>query len=359
MKKLIFTVVCLLLLTVQAQAVELPEDLMDAAPEEAEDLLDGQAVDDAGDLAQGIGGILERLGDQAGAVIRTRLRGAAAVLLVAVLCGAAEGFGQGTGGSRATAFLPMVGALSVTLLTAGSLDDLIGLGSQTIRELSDFSQTLLPTLAAATAASGAVTTATVQQVTTVFFVDLLLRLIQDLLLPLVYLYIGALTAAACLPEGRLDAVAEGLKKVVTWILTTALLLFTVYLSVVRIVSGSADGATVKVAKAAISGVVPVVGGILSEVSETVMAGAGMLKNTIGIFGMLAVLAACAYPFLQLGVQYLLYKLSAFLAAAVGPPGLSKLISGLGGAFGLVLGMTGAAALLLLVSILASVGAVMP
>ena len=115
----------------------------------------------------------------------------------------------------------------------------------------------------------------------------------------------------------------------------------------------------KVAKAAISGVVPVVGGILSEVSETVMAGAGMLKNTIGIFGMLAVLAACAYPFLQLGVQYLLYKLSAFLAAAVGPPGLSKLIGGLGGAFGLVLGMTGAAALLLLVSILASVGAVMP
>ena len=56
----------------------------------------------------------------------------------------------------------------MTLLTAGSLDDLIGLGSQTIRELSDFSQTLLPTLAAATAASGAVSTATVQQVTTVF-----------------------------------------------------------------------------------------------------------------------------------------------------------------------------------------------
>ncbi len=64
MKKLIFTVVCFLLLTVQAQAVELPEDLMDAVPEEAEDLLDGQAVDDAGDLAQGIGGILERLGDR-------------------------------------------------------------------------------------------------------------------------------------------------------------------------------------------------------------------------------------------------------------------------------------------------------
>ena len=218
---------------------------------------------------------------------------------------------------------------------------------------------LLPTLAAATAASGAVTTATVQQVSTVFFVDLLLRLIRQLLLPLVYLYIGLLTAAACLPENRLGAIAEALKKLVTWILTTALLVFTIYLSIVRIISGSADSATVKVAKAAISGVVPVVGGIIADASETVLAGAGMLKNTIGVFGMLAILAACAYPFLQLGVQYLLYKLTAYLASVVGAPGLCKLIDGLGGAFGLILGMTGGCALLLLISVLASVGAVMP
>ena len=84
-----------------------------------------------------------------------------------------------------------------------------------------------------------------------------------------------------------------------------------------------------------------------------------MKNTIGIFGMLAILAACIYPFLQLGIQYLLYKLTAFLAGAVGAPGLRKLIDGLGGAFGLVLGMTGACALLLLVSVLSSVAAVMP
>ena len=46
-----------------------------------------------------------------------------------------------------------------------------------------------------------------------------------------------------------------------------------------------------------------------------LAGAGLLRGTIGVFGMLAVLAACAYPFLQLGIQYLLYKLTAFLASA--------------------------------------------
>ncbi|MEY8386273.1 stage III sporulation protein AE [Oscillospiraceae bacterium 38-13] len=349
----------LLVLTADTRAAELPRDLTDALPEAAEDLLEGGDFSGPGGLVQGLGRLADRMAGEVRAILRQRLRGAASILLVAVACGAVDGFAQGTGEGKAAVFLPMVGALAVTMLTAGSLEDLIGLGVETIGELTRFSKALLPTLAAATAAAGAVSTATFHQVTTVFLVDLLLNLIDGLLIPLVYLYIGALTAGACLPENRLGAIAGGLKKLVTWILTTSLLLFTVYLSAVRVVAGAADGATVKVAKAAISGAVPVVGGIIAEAAETVLAGAGMLKNTIGVFGMLAILAACAFPFLQLGVQYLLYKLSAFLAAAVGAPGLCKLIDGLGGAFGLVLGMTGSCALLLLVSVLSSVAAVTP
>ncbi len=357
MKRWICLALLLLALTVEVQAAELPGDLTGALPEAAEDVLEIGDLSGPEGFSQGLAGIVERLAREVRTVLRQRLRGAASILLVAVACGAVDGFARGTG--KSADFLPMAGALAVTLLTAGSLEDLIGLGAETIRELNIFSKALLPTLAAATAASGAVSTATFQQVTTVFLADLLMELINGLLIPLVYLYIGALAAGACLPENRLGAIAEALKKIVTWVLTSSLLLFTVYLSTVRIIAGAADGASVKVAKAAISGAVPVVGGIIAEAAETVLAGAGMPKNTIGVFGMLAILAACAYPFLQLGVQYLLYKLSAFLAAAVGAPELCKLIDGLGGAFGLVLGMTGSCALLLLVSVLSSVAAVTP
>lgn len=357
MKKWICLIFFLLALTIDAQAAELPEDLTGALPEAAENILEIEDFSGPGGVSQGLAKIAARISGEMRSILRQRLRGAASILLVAVACGAVDGFAQGAG--KGTAFLPMAGALAVTLLTAGSLEDLIGLGAETIGELNVFSKALLPTLAAATAASGAVTTATFQQVTTVFLADLLMELIDGLLIPLVYLYIGALAAGACLPENRLGAIAEALKKVVTWLLTSSLLLFTIYLSAVRVIAGAADGASVKVAKAAISGAVPVVGGIIAEAAETVLAGAGMLKNTIGVFGMLAILAACAYPFLQLGVQYLLYKLSAFLAAAVGAPELCKLIDGLGGAFGLVLGMTGSCALLLLVSVLSSVAAVTP
>ena len=342
-------------LTISARAAEVPRELQEALPEGAEEWMVEDVSGPEG-FSRGIAAIAEGVLEEGKDILRSRLRGAASVLLVAVFCGAVESF---SGGGRAAAFLPMAGGLAVTMLTVGSLDELIGLGSRTIGELDTFSKVLLPTLAAATAASGSVTSATMQQVTTVFLVSLLISLINVFLMPLCCLYIGVLAAGSCLQEARLAAIAEGMKKVITWTLTTALLLFTVYLSVARVITGAADAAAVKVTKAAISGVVPVVGGIIAEASETVLTGAGLLKNTVGVFGMLAILAGCALPFLHLGVQYLLYKLTAFLSAAVGAPWLCKLIDGLGGAFGLVLGMTGSCAVLLLVSVFSFVAAVTP
>ena len=207
MKRWVFLLLAVFLLMGRANAAEVPRDLIKALPEGTEDLIELADPTDPGGLARGVGRILEDIKGKVGEVLRQRTRGATSVLLVVVLCAAVEGFSQGTGGKTAL-FLPMVGALSVTLLTAGSLDSLMGLGAETIGELNRFSKALLPTLAAATAASGAVTTATVQQVTTVFFVDLLLNLVDGLLLPMVYLYTGALAAAACLPESRLGAIAE-------------------------------------------------------------------------------------------------------------------------------------------------------
>ena len=53
---------------------------------------------------------------QVGTVLRQRVRGAASVLLVVVLCGAVDGFYQGAGGGKAAWFLPMAGATLLATL---------------------------------------------------------------------------------------------------------------------------------------------------------------------------------------------------------------------------------------------------
>ena len=359
MKKAWVSVLLIMLLTLPVSAAELPGELIGAVPDSAAELLED--VDYAGTdpLGNGVMRILENAGTQLNGFLQQRLKSVAAVLMAALLCGVVSGFRQGTGSDGGMDVTLMVGALSVTLLTIGSLDVLVDMGRQTIEEISLFSKVLLPMLAAVTAASGAVGTASVHQVATAFFVDILLQLIRELLMPMIYLYIGVIVAGTMLSDGRLHGVAAALKKVVVWVLSTSLLLFTLYLSVTKVISGTTDSAVLKVTKAAISGAVPVVGSILSDAAETVLAGAGMLKGTMGSFGMLSVLAICVHPFLQLGTQYLLYKLAAFLAAVAAPPALCKLIDGLASIFGLVLGMTGACGLLLLVSILSFVAVVTP
>jgi len=347
------------LMTMPVSAVTLPEELLDAVPDSAAKLLENIDYTEKDPLGSGVMRILEKGSVQVKGLLRQRLKSIVAVLMTALLCGVVSGFRQGTGSNDGMDLTLMAGTMSVTVITIGSLDVLVDMGRQTIEEISTFSKVLLPTLAAVTAASGAIGTASIHQVAAVFFVDMLLQLIQGLLMPMLYLYIGVMVAGTMLADGRLHGVAAALKKVVVWILSTSLLLFTLYLSVTKVISGTTDSAVLKMTKAAISGAVPVVGSILSDAAETVLAGAGMLRGTMGVFGMLAVLAMCVHPFLQLGAQYLLYKLAAFLAAVAAPPALCKLIDGLGTVFGLVLGMTGACGLLLLVSILSFVAAVTP
>ena len=86
-----------------------------------------------------------------------------------------------------------------------------------------------------------------------------------------------------------------------------------------------------------------------------LAGLGIML--VGVALLLAVLAICLTPFVTIGVQYLLYKLAAFLAGTVTQEPLADLIDALGSAFGLMLGMTGSCALALLISIISSVSVV--
>ena len=186
------------------------------------------------------------------------------------------------------------------------------------------------------------------------FSGLLVDLIDRLLVPLVYGYIAASVAYAAVGNEGLKRLAALIKWLATTILTIVLLVFVGYLTVSGIIAGSADAATVKAAKFAISGAVPVVGGILADASESILAAAGVLRSTVGVFGMVVVLAICLLPFLQLAIHYLIYKLTAALSATVGGGRVCGLIDSISGAFGLILGMTGACALLLLVALVSSI-----
>ena len=288
----------------QSEALDL-EGLVDAA----EGVLPDLDLTEGVDLDQGIQYILDTGSGQMVGIVRKALRSGVLLLVVVLLCGLAEGACQSLGGGTELDLVSLVGALAVTAISVADANSLIGMGREALDRMELFSKVLLPTVTAAAAAAGSPSGAVARQLATMLFSDVLMTLITRLLMPLVYAYIAACVAYTAVGNGGLQRIAGSLKGAVTSVLTGVLLLFVGYLTVSGAVAGSADAVTIKAAKFAMSGMVPVVGGILSDAAETVLAGAGILKNAVGVFGMLAVLAMCVGPFLQLGIHYLTYKLT--------------------------------------------------
>ena len=130
-----------------------------------------------------------------------------------------------------------------------------------------------------------------------------------------------------------------------------LYIFTGFIGVTGVISGTADATALKATKLTMSGMIPVVGGILSEASEAVLVGAGLMKNAAGTYGLIAVIAIWITPFLQIGIRYLLLKLTASVCGVFGVKQVSALTGAFSDAMGLLLGMTSAICVILAISLI--------
>ena len=212
-------------------------------------------------------------------------------------------------------------------------------------------------MCAAASASGAFTAASAKYAATALFFDGLLSVEIKILLPMLYAYAALMIGGHTLENDTLLSVASLIKRIFKFFLIAVATVFTFYLSVTGILTGTADETAAKAAKTAVSTTLPVVGSIVSDAASTVLSGAAMLRNGIGILGLLGVLAVCAVPYLTLGVHYLLYKLAAGIACTFTDKRIGNLIGGFGDLYAFLLGMTGVASFILFLSIVSSMKAV--
>lgn len=243
----------------------------------------------------------------------------------------------------------LVGAVCIAGLLLGSTNSLIRLGSNTVEEMSHYGKLLLPVMTTALAAQGGLTTSASLYVGTAAFDAFLSGLIASVLVPMVYLYLALAAANAAIGDDLLKKLRDFLKWLMTWMLKTILYVFTGYMGITGVVSGTTDAAALKAAKLTISGVVPVVGGILSDASEAVLVSAGVVKNAAGIYGIFAVLALIAEPFLRIGVHYLILKLTSSVCGIFGSKRITELVGDFTTIMGFILAMTGTVCLLILIS----------
>ena len=278
--------------------------------------------------------------------VQPDLREAASVCLkvLAVVAGLAV-FASVPGKSDA---VRLAGAILVATVLLEPAHALITLGVQTVQELSEYEKLLLPVLTAALAAQGSVGASAALYAGTAAFNALLSNLISSVLVPFIYLYLVLAVAHGAVGEGLLKKMQNSVRSVAVWGLKTILYVYTGYITITGVVSGTTDASMLKAAKLTISGAVPVVGGILSDASEAVLVSAAVVKNAAGVYGLLAVLALWIGPFLRIGAHYLLIKAVGAVSGVFGIDSVSGIIDAFASAMGLLLAMTGTVCLMLII-----------
>ena len=319
--------------------------LEEALPESAREAMEGISAEDAEGFGAGAERILLGVLDKGGGLFRQWLGICMQMVAIVLLCAVIRSFGQ----SSAIRTVELAGVLAVGMCCLDSISGMFTVTVETVDSMSAFSGLLFSVLASATAATGAVGTSSALYGITAALCGMMSRLLQGIFLPGISCYMALMLADHALGDGGLSMAGDILKQIITMGMKLAVILFSAYMSLTGVISGSADSAAVKAAKLGISSVVPVVGSMIADASETLLVSAGLIRSGVGVFGLLGVLAVSIGPFVQTGSGYLMLKCTAAVAASAGEKRISGFISTMAGAMGMVTGLTGVCTVMIMIS----------
>ena len=330
-------VILVILLSLPVRAMDFSAP---AAPESAEEFLPKEADTFAEGLWNVLKAAVSALEPSLAGAVRSCVRLFGAMLMVAL---AGQVLPKG---SRA---LDLMGTAAVSALLLEPSGILMEFGVQTVRDLQEYGRLLLPVLASALAATGGVAASTGLYVGTAVFNTLLSSAIPLAMLPALKLLLALSIAHGAVGEPILARMGALVRFCAEWALKLGLYLFTGYMAVTGVVSGTADALAGKAAKLAVSGAVPVVGGILSDAADAVLLSAATLGSGAGVWGVLTILAVFLTPALRIGGQYLLLKLTAAAGEALGCGRCAGVVGDFAGVLGLLMALCWTQAVMLLIT----------
>ena len=357
MKRFIIILLLLPLFVNTAYAGELYEQTAQETGIYAMEELDDGAGDITGPLrvdgSYDAGGALERLWDKLCERLALELKSsagfAAGLIAVAMLCALAGSLC--TSGSIRD-YINLAGCCAAAIALLGGMDGIVSETVESLNKLSDYSKAALPAMFTASAACGAVTSAAAKYAAVCLAMDVLMSAAQGVIIPLVYAFLAVSLAQGMFPNSLLGSIARLTKWLAGTIMTGLTIAFSAYIGMTGLITGSVDAVAVKTAKTVISTTLPVVGGIISDASGLVLSAAQIIKNSAGVFGLIAVCALCGGPFVMLSVKMLILRAAAAVSDVIPNGRLSGFIGSVSTAMGLLLGLLGCCGIMLFISLMA-------
>ena len=214
----------------------------------------------------------------------------------------------------------------LTTLAVQSFSVISELITTTITRMHDFIIALLPLLLSLMAMLGGVISASFFHPLIVTFLYFIVLLVDKFILVLIFLSLILHLVSQMNRKFQLTKLADLLRQVGLTLLIISLTIFLTVLSTQGAISAVQDGLGIKTAKFVTNNFVPVVGRMLSEATDTIFATTQVLKNGLGIFGLIFILLIVSLPIVKVAIVGSFFKLAAAIIQPIGDDQVVKSIS---------------------------------
>ncbi|MDD4665411.1 MAG: stage III sporulation protein AE [Clostridia bacterium] len=220
--------------------------------------------------------------------------------------------------------------LAVITLAISSFKVAITAGIATIDKMVEFMKLLLPLLLVLLTAVGGLTTTALLQPFLLFFLSFMSAFTQKIIFPLIFLTSVLCIANNISDDFKVSRLVGFFKQMTKVGIGLVLTLFIGVISVEGVAGAVVDGVTLRTAKYMTGAFVPVAGNMFADALDAVIGGSLLLKNALGLTGVLVLGAIILFPVIKILALAVVYRLAAALLQPLGDSLLANTLEEMAG-----------------------------
>lgn len=276
------------------------------------------------------------------------------LVVLAVICAVLYNLLDAFEGTTGQVAYTIVYLLLMTLALV-SFTGAIKVGSEAISDMVNFVQALVPLLLTLLAAVGGISSVAILHPFIIASLALLGTLIKDFVFPLIYLAAVLGIVNHISDRVKVSKLAGLLKQVSVASLGVFLTMFVGFLGLQGLAGAVADSVTLKTAKFMTGAFVPVVGKMLADATEVVLGASLLIKNAVGVVGIIILFVLCVFPVIKIMAMVIVYRLAAALVQPIGDTKVAEALDNMAGMLTLVFASVAAVGLMFFLAVAVIVG----
>ena len=250
----------------------------------------------------------------------------ASILAIAIIGSIMQSLKSGFAGKATGEVINFVLVGIIVILCANVLKDLVLLTTNTINTIKTQMEIIFPILLTLMSAMGGAVAVKVYRPAIAVLCSIVVHIFSNIIIPIftassIFNIVGNISSGI-----KLNKFVQFFNSLSKYIIATTFTIFIAFLSLQGITASMFDGIHIRTAKFAVKSYVPILGGYLSDGFDLILSSSLMIKNAIGVGGLVLLICSILFPIIKIVILGFGFKLVSAIIEPICDSKISSLIS---------------------------------